>query len=128
MTATNVAGESLSSIEVSATPTAPIIKSMTVDAQTSKTSYSRGQTVTITVSASDSESGAPTNGATVMVAVTDPNNRALWTGSSATNSNGLSTLTYRLSNSATKGTYSVTATVSFSGYSTSSDKTAFSVK
>jgi hypothetical protein len=128
VTATNAAGESVASIEVSATPTAPIIKSMTVDVQTSKTSYSRGQTVTITVPVSDSGSGAPIKRATVKVAITDPNNRAVWTGSSTTNSNGLSTLNYRLSNSATRGTYSITATVTFAWYSTSVDKTTFAVK
>jgi minor extracellular protease Epr len=101
---------------------------MTIDVQTSKTSYSRGQTVTITVPVSDSGNGAPIKGATVKVIITDPNNKAVWTGSSTTNSNGLSTLNYRLSNSATRGTYSITATVTFSGYSTSIDKTSFAVK
>ena len=48
--------------------------------------------------------------------------------SSTSNSNGLSTFSYKLSNSATKGTYSVTATVSFVGYSTNVDKTTFIVK
>jgi hypothetical protein len=128
VTATNVVGESVSSIEVSATPTAPIIKSMTIDVQTSKASYSRGQTVMITVPVSDSGSGAPIKGAAVQVVITDPNNRAVWTGSSTTNSNGLSTFSYRLSNSATRGTYGVTATVSYVGYSTSVDKTTFVVK
>ena len=128
VTASNPAGESVSSDEVSATPTAPVIKPMTIDVQTSKSSYSRGQTITITVPFSDSGSGAPIKGATVQILITDPNNRALWTSSSTSNSNGLSTFSYKLSNSATRGTYSVTATVSFVGYSTSVDKTTFVVK
>ena len=128
VTATNAAGESVSSIEASATPTTPIIKSITIDVKTDKTSYSRGQTVKITVPVIDSNDGAPIKGSTVKVAITDPNNRAVWSDSSTTNSDGLSSFSYRLSNSATRGTYSLTATVSFPGYSTSVDKTTFAVK
>jgi hypothetical protein len=128
ITAINAAGESTSSTEVSATPTAPIIKSMTIDVKTDKTTYSRGQTVSISVTAGDSANGTPINKATVKVTINDPNNRALWTGSSATNLNGLSTFTYKLNNAATRGTYTITATVTYSGYSTGSDKTTFTVK
>jgi uncharacterized protein YfaS (alpha-2-macroglobulin family) len=128
ITATNAKGESTASSEVSATPTAPIIKSMAVDVKTDKTSYSRGQTVTITVTAGDSGNGGALKGVTAKVTINDPNNRALWTGSSTTNSNGLSTLTYRLSNTATKGTYTTTATATYSGYSTGNDQTTFTIK
>jgi hypothetical protein len=128
ITAINAAGESIPSSEVSAKPTAPLIKTMAVDVKTDKTTYSRGTTVTITATVGDSGNGTPIKGASVKVTINDPNGRALWTGSSTTNSNGLSTLTYRLSNAAKKGTYSITAKVTYSGYSTGSDQTTFTVK
>ena len=128
MTATNAAGESIQSNEVSAKPTAPVIKSMTVNAITNKASYLRRETVTVTTKVTDSQSGSPIGGALVKVTINAPNLKVLWTGSGTTNSDGLSTLTYRLSNSALKGTYTVTATVTCTGYLAGSDQTTFTVK
>jgi hypothetical protein len=128
ITATNAAGESTQSNEVNAKPTAPVIKSMTVDVTTNKASYLRKEIVTMTTMVTDSQSGSPIGGALVKVTISAPNLKLLWTGSGTTNSDGLSTLTYRLSNSALKGTYSVTATVTYTGYSAGSDQTNFAVK
>jgi hypothetical protein len=128
ITATNAAGESTSSNEVSAKPTAPVMKAMVVDVKTDKTTYTRGTTVTVTVTAQDSGNGTPIQGASVKVTIIDPRGKTLWTGSSTTNSFGSSTLTYRLSNAPQKGTYSITATVTYSGYSTGSDQTTITVK
>ena len=127
MTATNAAGESIQSNEVSAKPTAPVIKSMIVDAITNKASYLRRETVTITTKVTDSQSGSPISSALVKITINAPNLKVLWTGSGATNSDGLSTLTYRLSNSALKGTYTVKATVTCTGYLAGSDQTTFKV-
>jgi hypothetical protein len=128
ITASNAVGESTQSAEVSAKPTAPVIKSMIVDTTTNKASYLRRETVTVTTKVTDSQSGSPIGGALVKVTITVPNLKVLWTGSGTTNSDGLSTLTYRLSNSALKGTYTVTATVTCTGYSAGSDQTTFAVK
>jgi hypothetical protein len=128
ITATNAQGESTVSNEISAKPTAPIIKSMIVDIKTDKTSYSRRATVTITTTATDSQSGSPILGASSRVTINTPGGKVLWTGSSSTNSNGIATLTYKLSSSAQIGTYSVTAAVTRTGYTTGSDQATFAVK
>ncbi len=128
MTATNAAGESIQSNEVNAKPTAPVIKSMIVDVNTDKTSYSRGSTVKLTTTVTDSQNASPIVGALVKVTINAPNDKVLWTGSGLTNSFGISTLSYRLNSSALRGTYSLTATVTYTGYSVGIDQTTFAVK
>ena len=128
ITATNAVGESTPSNEVSAKPTAPVIKTMIVDVTTNKASYLRRETVAVTTKATDEQSGSPIVVALVKVTINAPNRKVLWTGSGTTNSLGISTLSYRLSSSALRGTYTVTATVTCTGYSAGSDHTIFTVK
>jgi hypothetical protein len=127
VTATNAAGESTSTNEVVATPTAPIIKTLNIHTTTDKTSYTRGSTVTISVSVTDASTQNPIKGAATKITLTDPNNRVVTSATSTTNANGVATFTYRLSNGATRGTYTITTTVTYTGYQTGTDKTTFKV-
>lgn len=127
LTATNAAGESYPSDEVSATPTTPTIKTMTVSIKTDKTTYTRGLTVAITVTTKDAALGTAINGAAAKVTVYEPNGKATWTGTSTTNSTGIAKFTYNLGFSAQRGTYTVVATVTSTGYQTGAGQTTFKV-
>lgn len=120
-------GESPQSNEASATPQAPLLKTDKVTVTTDKATYSRGARVTITITVKDASTGNAINGASVKVAIQNPTGTTVCTGS-ATSSLGKATLTYRLSFSAARGTYTVTATVSATGYTTVTGQAGFNVK
>ena len=98
--------------------------SLSVAVKTDKSSYSRGQTVTITVSVSSG--GSPIQGASVSVKVKNPRGSTS-TYSATTGSNGNAVIKYMLSILAQKGTYTVTATASKTGYQSASATTNFKV-
>jgi hypothetical protein len=125
ITATNTAGESSQSNEATATPTAP--KTITATIKTDKATYNKGSTVLMTVTAKDSSSTASLNGATAAVTILSPYGSTLWTGKATTNTNGIATLSYRLSNGAQRGTYTVTATVTDPGYLAAKAQTTFKI-
>jgi hypothetical protein len=127
ITAMNAAGESTPSNEASATPTAPTLKTMTIGIKTDKATYTRGSTVAITVTVKDSTAGTAIKGASATVTIYGPNGKATWTGTSTTNSNGIATLSYKLSYSAQRGTYTVAATVTNTGYQSGTAQTSFNV-
>ncbi len=127
ITATNSAGESTSSNEASATPTTPVIKTMTVELKTDKATYTKGSTVKMTLTAKDTTTEAPMNGATATVTVYAPNGKATWTGTGTIDSNGITTFDYKLPMNAQKGTYTIKATVSSTGYETATAQITFKV-
>ncbi len=128
VTAQNTAGESPSSNEASATPTAPTIKTLTVNIATDRLTYSRNNIVYITITVKDSDTGNTVQGATVQVAVTYPNRRIAWTRTGTTDSTGTMGTNYRLATSSPKGTYTVSVTASLTGYQSATAKTTFNVK
>jgi hypothetical protein len=125
ITATNIAGESPQSNEATATPAVP--KTITATIKTDKATYNRGATVLMTVTAKDSSSTASLNGATATVTLLSPYGSTLWTGKATTNTNGIATLSYKLSNSAQRGTYTVKATVTDPGYLAATAQTTFKI-
>jgi subtilisin len=125
VTAVNAIGESTTSNEASATPSAA--KTMTVTIQTDRTSYSRGQRVYTTVTVKDSNTGTLLQGASVTVTI-KTGTSTVWTGTGTTNSRGTVQLSYRLSSNAQTGTYQDTATVTFTGYQTGTGTTTFTVR
>jgi hypothetical protein len=127
VTAINAVGESTPSNEVSATPKAPILKTMTVGIKTDKATYTRGSTVTITVTVKDTASGTAMKGANAKVTIYDQNGKTTWTGTRTTDSNGIATLTYNLSYGTQRGTYTVATTVTSTGYQTGTAQTSFNV-
>ena len=97
-----------------------------VTVKTDKTSYSRGATVTTTVTVKDSSSLILLNGASVSLKITR-NGQTYYSSSGLTNSAGTITFSYRLSNSAIRGTYLDTAAVTLSGYSMGTGQASFTV-
>jgi uncharacterized protein YjdB len=99
--------------------------SLSVTVKTDKSSYGRGQTVSVTVSVKDGVN--PVMSASVSVKVTNP-----WgstsTYSAKTDVYGNALIKYGLSYLAQRGTYTVTATASKTGYKSATAKTSFSVK
>jgi hypothetical protein len=125
VTAVNSAGESAASNEVNAKPNAPL-KNLTVAVKTDKTAYTRGATVTVTVTAEDSAAQTPLSGAYVTLKITR-NGQTVYTGSATTDLTGTAKLTYNISRSASKGTYQVSATVTLTGYNPGTGQTTFTV-
>jgi len=125
--AVNSVGTSLPSNEVSATPSIPTAKTMSVTVSTNKATYSRGSYVTITCTVKDSTTGNGLQGASVGVTVYYPNGSVAWTGSGTTDSSGRVRFSYRIGGSASKGTYKVVATASLTGYQTGTGQTTFKV-
>jgi uncharacterized membrane protein len=97
---------------------------LSVTVKTDKTSYSRGQAVSIAVSVTSG--GSIIRGASVSVKVANPRGSAS-TYSATTGSDGKAVVTYRLSSSAQRGTYKVTVTASRAGYQSASATTSFTV-
>ena len=127
VTAVNSVGESGRSNEVSATPSVPTLKTMSVTVSTNKATYSRGSSVTITCTVKDSATGNALKGASVGVTVYYPNGSVAWTGSGTTDSSGRVRFSYRIGGSTSKGTYKVVATASLTGYQTGTGQTTFKV-
>jgi hypothetical protein len=125
ITATNIAGESPQSNEATATPIAP--KTITATVKTDKATYSRGATVLMTITAKDSSSTTSLNGAMATVTILSPYGSTIWTGKATTNTNGIATLSYRLSNSVQRGTYTVKVTVTDPGYLAANAQTTFKI-
>ncbi len=125
ITATNIAGESPQSNEATATPTAP--KTITATIKTDKATYARGATVRMTVTAKDSSSTVPLNGATATVTILSQRGNTLWTGKALTNTDGIATLSYKLANNAQRGVYTVKTTVTDPGYLAATAQTTFKI-
>jgi uncharacterized protein YjdB len=124
ITVTGVSGSLSHSTTVNVnvqTPTPPL----SVTVKTDKSSYSRRQTVSIT--ASVTSGSLAVQAAPVSVKVTNP-----WgstsTYSAKTDANGNAVIKCGLSYLALRGTYTVTATASKTGYKSATAKTSFSVK
>jgi uncharacterized protein YfaS (alpha-2-macroglobulin family) len=101
-------------------PTYPL----NVAVKTDKSSYNRGQTVSLTVSVKDGVN--PVLGASVSVRVTNPRGSAS-TYSATTDKNGNAVIKYKLSFLAQKGTYTVTGSATKTGYKSASATTNFKV-
>ncbi|MGD0803076.1 MAG: class II glutamine amidotransferase [Candidatus Bathyarchaeia archaeon] len=109
-------------INVNVQTTTTSLLSATV--KTDKSSYSRGQTVSITVSVMSG--GIAVRGASVSVKVKNPGGSTL-TYSATTDQYGNAMIKYKLSIFAQKGTYTVTATASKTGYQSASASNIFKV-
>jgi minor extracellular protease Epr len=127
VTAVNSIGESNRSNEANATPSASIVKTLSVTVKTDKATYSRGSNVRITVTVKDSSTGNGLQGASVKVTVYYPSGSVAWTGSGTTDSSGTVRFNYRIGQNAPKGTYKVVATASLTGYQTGTGQTTFKV-
>jgi fibronectin type 3 domain-containing protein len=127
VTAVNSVGESALSNEASATPSQSSAKTLTVTVGTDKATYSRGSSVSITVTVKDSTTLTGLLGASVKVTVYYPIGIVAWTGSGTTDSTGTVRFTYSLRWSTLKGTYKIVATTSLTGYQTGTGQTTFSV-
>jgi hypothetical protein len=100
------------------TPASPL----SVTANTDKTSYSRGQTVSIVVSVTSS--GLVVSGASIGVKVKSPSgSTSMYSATSGSNGNAV--IKIRLSFFAQKGVYTVTASASKAGYQSASTTTSF---
>jgi len=99
-------------------------KTMSVTVSTDRSSYSRGSTARITVTAKDQTTGSLLAGASVTITVTSPTG-SKWTSSGRTASNGRVTFNYRIGS--TRGTYSIAATVTLTGYQTGTGSGSFLV-
>ncbi|WP_025025887.1 S8 family serine peptidase [Caldalkalibacillus mannanilyticus] len=98
----------------------------TTTATTNKSSYTRGENVTLSATVKDHNNQA-LQGATVQFTITRPNGTTL-SGSATTNASGVASWTVSTSFYTAIGTYQVQATSSKSGYSGSSGTTSFSVR
>ncbi len=125
ITATDTVTSSITGTQSGITVNA--VKSLNVIVSTSKSSYSRGSTVPITVTVKDSSSGALLQGASVKVNVVNPRGSTMATLTASTGSNGQAQFNYRLANNAVRGTWTVSTTVSLSGYPNGAAQTQFTV-
>lgn len=104
----------------------PVLLETKTTVSTSKSSYLAGETVYITVKATNSAEKA-LSGAAVKVTITPPKGAKLIM-KGTTGVNGDVTLVMTTKRTTTKGTYKVLAETSYSGYSNSSTSTAFQIK
>jgi len=99
-----------------------------VGVTTDKTPYSLGETVYITVTVKENdENGAAVVGAAVRLEVATASNRR-YTADGTTNDEGIVTFSLKIKRPDGKGTYSVQATASKSGYDPGSGSTTFEVQ
>ena len=103
------------------------VKSLSVSITSSKSSYSRGSSVPITVTVKDAVTGALLQGASITVKIVNPSGSTEATYAGKTGSNGQATFTYTLSRTATRGTWTVTASVALTGYQNGAGQTKFTV-
>ncbi|SCZ06532.1 S8 family serine peptidase [Alkaliphilus peptidifermentans] len=92
---------------------------------TNKTSYLRGESVTITATVRN-QNNNPLQGATVLFTITRPNGTTL-TQTATTNSSGVATWTVTSNSQTALGTYTVKADTTLSGYASSSATTTFRI-
>jgi uncharacterized protein YfaS (alpha-2-macroglobulin family) len=123
ITVTGISGSLSHSTTVNVNVQAPTYP-LSITVKTDKSSYSRGQTVTITVRVTDGVNAVM--GASLSVKVTNPRGSTS-TYSATTDKNGNAVIKYKLSYLAQKGTYTVTATASKTGYKSASATTNFKV-
>ncbi|MEM2849629.1 MAG: S8 family serine peptidase, partial [Candidatus Bathyarchaeia archaeon] len=102
------------------------VKTLTVYVSTDKTSYKRGEWVYITVKVTDNF-GSLVGGATVVVTVYYPSGFLAGIGSGTTDSSGVVKFKYKVSSRAPKGTYTVVANASKTGYEIGTGETTFQV-
>jgi hypothetical protein len=103
-----------------------VVGTVSISVSTNQTSYSRGQTVAVTVTMLSGSS--PDGGASVTVNITKANGNAV-SLSGTTGSNGTALLSYRLKKTDPVGTYQVTASSASAGSSaTISASASFSVQ
>jgi hypothetical protein len=126
ITASNAVGESDKSNQASATPTTP--KTITATVTTDKQSYSRGSSVAITVTVKDTASTLPINGAAATTTVYEPNGKSVFSTTSNTNANGISSFTYKISSSGQRGTYTIKTAITAQGYVSASTQALINVR
>ena len=103
-----------------------VVATPSITVTTNQTSYSRGQTVNITVTLASGSSALSGTGVTVNITKT---NGSVVTLAGTTGSNGTATVTYRLKKTDPVGTYKVTASSAAGGSSaTISASTSFGVQ
>ena len=104
-----------------------VVPTLYVNVVTNKASYVLRETVYITVIVTESnESGQPVEGAIVQAEITTDSGRK-YTKDGVTGSNGEVTFKFKTKKPDGKGTYSITANASKSGYEPGSDSTTFDV-
>jgi fibronectin type 3 domain-containing protein len=103
------------------------VKSLSITITTSRSSYSRGSSVPITVMVKDASSGALLQGASVTVNVLSPSGSTVATFTGKTGLNGQAKFTYTLARSAARGTWTATTTVTLTGYQNGAGQTKFTV-
>ena len=103
------------------------VKSLSTSITTSKSSYSRGSNIPITVTVKDSVSGALLQGASVTVNLVNPSGLTVATYTGKTGSNGQAKFTYTLSRTAPRGTWAATTTITLTGYPNGAGQIKFSV-
>ena len=104
-----------------------VVPTLYVNVVTDKASYVLRETVYITVIVTESnESGQPVEGAIVQAEITTDSGRK-YTKDGVTGSNGEVTFKFKTKKPDGKGTYSITANASKSGYEPGSDSTTFDV-
>ncbi|NGZ75316.1 S8 family serine peptidase [Saccharibacillus alkalitolerans] len=104
---------------------APTLETKTF-VSTNKSSYRTGETVAISVKATDS-AGIALQGATVSLTVTNPKGTVA-TAQATTGSSGTASFSFPTGKSSVKGTYQVKAAVSLSNYTGSSASTSFQLR
>jgi len=102
-------------------------KTLSVSITTSKSSFSMGSYVQITVTVKDASSGSLLPGASVTVKVVNPSGSTVATYTGSTGSNGQAKFTYTLAFGAARGTWTVTTTVTLTGYQNGAGQTKFTV-
>ena len=126
ITATDTVTASITGTQSGITVNAAV-KSLSVAITTSKSSYSRGSSVPITVTVKDASSGALLPGASVTVKVVNPSGSTVATYTGTTGSNGQVKFNYTLAFSATRGTWTATTIVTLTGYQNGAGQTKFTV-
>ena len=103
-------------------------KVLYVDVTTDKATYTLGENVYITIAVTENGATGPAvEGASVRVEIVTASGRE-YVGDATTGSDGIVTFKLKTKKPDGTGTYSVTATVSKSGYDLSSDSTTFEVQ
>jgi len=128
VTAVNSSGESPKSTEVSATPTAPIAKTLSVAITTGSPVYSRNLSASAAVRVTDTATGSGVSQATVYFTIYYPSGALAGRVYRMTDSTGKAVLNFSVGPSAQLGTYKITASASRTGYQTGSGETTFIVK
>lgn len=108
-------------------PPAPAPATLSVRLTTNASSYYLGQSVTLTVKATDGNTGAAVSGAPVSLTVRTPYGGTV-RGTGTTDSSGNASFRFSTSYYTGRGTYSATATVTPSGYPSGTATATFTVR